>query len=171
MARSGSPAKRPVAQPEPTDELGAAYRDMLMLVERLHRRILDVIADELDRRGRVDLNPVQALLLYNIADHEFTPTELRTRGYYLGSNVSHNLKKLNEEGFLDHHRSERDRRSTRIRLTDKGRDMRDILAGTFERHLASIVDEDRIGAGDLVGLNKALLRLERFWTDQILYRL
>ncbi len=171
MAMSGLAVKRPVAYPEPTDELGPVYRDTLTLVERLHRRILDVIRDELDRRGRLDLNPVQALLLYNIGDHEFTATELRTRGCYQGSNVSHNLKKLNEEGFLDHHRSQRDRRSIRIRLTDKGRDLRDILAHTFERHLASIVAEDRIGSDDLGGLNRALLRLERFWTDQIVYRL
>ncbi len=171
MAMAGAAVKRPVAKLQPTAEVGEVYRDMLTLVERLHRRILDVVRDELDRRGRLDLNPVQALLLYNIADHEFTPTELRSRGYYLGSNVSHNLKKLNDEGFLDHHRSERDRRSVRIRLTEKGRDMRDILAQTFERHLATIVDEDRIGSDDLSKMNRALLRLERFWTDQIAYRL
>src|SRR5438045_8264698 len=81
------------------------YLEALTLVERLHRRLLDVIKDEFDRRGRSDINSVQALLLYNIGDKELTAGELRTRGYYLGSNVSYNLKKLVEMGFLDHQRS------------------------------------------------------------------
>ena len=42
------------------------------MVERLHRRLLDVIKDEFDRRGRSDVNAVQALLLYNIGDKELT---------------------------------------------------------------------------------------------------
>jgi DNA-binding transcriptional regulator GbsR (MarR family) len=89
------------------------YLEALTLVERLHRRLLDVIKDEFDRRGRADINSVQALLLYNIGDKELTAGELRTRGYYLGSNVSYNLKKLVELGFLDHQRSRVDRRSVR----------------------------------------------------------
>ena len=56
------------------------YLEALTLVERLHRRLLDVIKDEFDRRGRSDVNAVQALLLYNIADKELTAGELRTRG-------------------------------------------------------------------------------------------
>ncbi len=75
-------------------EVRRAYLEALTLVERLHRRLLDVIKDEFDRRGRSDVNPVQALLLYNISDKELTAGELRTRGYYLGSNVSYNVKKL-----------------------------------------------------------------------------
>ena len=103
------------------------YLEALTLVERLHRRLLDVIKDEFDRRGRADINSVQALLLYNIGEKELTAGELRTRGYYLGSNVSYNLKKLVEMGFLDHQRSRVDRRSVRIKLTDKGREVRDIV--------------------------------------------
>src|SRR5262249_13193501 len=87
------------------DLIRPLYLDALTLVERLHRRLLDVIKDEFDRRGRSDINSVQALLLYNIGDKELTAGELRTRGYYLGSNVSYNLKKLVEMGFLDHQRS------------------------------------------------------------------
>ena len=101
------------------DHIRPLYLDALTLVERLHRRLLDVIKDEFDRRGRSDMNSVQALLLYNIGDKELTAGELRTRGYYLGSNVSYNLKKLVEMGFLDHQRSRVDRRSVRIWLTDR----------------------------------------------------
>ena len=109
------------------DHIRPHYLEALTLVERLHRRLLDVIKDEFDRRGRADINSVQALLLYNIGDKELTAGELRTRGYYLGSNVSYNLKKLVEMGFLDHQRSRVDRRSVRIKLTEKGRDVRDIV--------------------------------------------
>jgi DNA-binding MarR family transcriptional regulator len=169
--RTSALAVKPATNPEPVDQIGQAYQDVLTLVERLHRRLLDVIRDEFDQRDRLDLNPVQALLLYNIGEKELTASELRTRGYYLGSNVSYNLKKLTEDGFLDHRRSQSDRRTVRIALTEKGRDARDIVAQVFERHLVSIAEEARMGSDDLAGVNRVLLRLERFWTDQIMYRL
>ncbi len=147
------------------------YLEALTLVERLHRRLLDVIKDEFDRRGRADINSVQALLLYNIGDKELTAGELRTRGYYLGSNVSYNLKKLVEMGFLDHQRSRVDRRSVRIKLTDKGREIRDIVEMLYQKHVRTVEQVGGINADEFGTLNKSLHRLERFWTDQILYRL
>lgn len=147
------------------------YLESLTLVERLHRRLLDVIKDEFDRKGRADINSVQALLLYNIGDKELTAGELRTRGYYLGSNVSYNLKKLVEMGFLDHQRSRVDRRSVRIRLTEKGRVVRDTIEALYQKHVRTVEQVGGINADEFATLNKALHRLERFWTDQILYRL
>src|ERR1041385_641198 len=147
------------------------YLEALTLVERLHRRLLDVIKDEFDRRGRADINSVQALLLYNIGDKELTAGELRTRGYYLGSNVSYNLKKLVEMNFLDHQRSRVDRRSVRIKLTDKGREVRDIVEHLYQKHVRTVEQVGGINADEFATLNKSLHRLERFWTDQILYRL
>ena len=147
------------------------YLESLTLVERLHRRLLDVIKDEFDRRGRSDINSVQALLLYNIGDKELTAGELRTRGYYLGSNVSYNLKKLVEMGFLDHQRSRVDRRSVRIKLTAKGQEVRDIVDALYQKHVRTVEQVGGINADEFSTLNKSLHRLERFWTDQILYRL
>src|SRR5262249_59012702 len=95
--------------------------EALTLVERLQRRLLDVIKDEFDRAGRSDVNSVQALLLFNIGESELTAGELRTRGYYLGSNVSYNLKKLVEMGYIHHQRSRMDRRSVRGTPNRKGR--------------------------------------------------
>ena len=109
-----------VAQPATEAGLKPLYMEALTLVERLHRRLLDVIKDEFDRAGRSDVNSVQALLLFNIGDSELTAGELRTRGYYLGSNVSYNLKKLVEMGYIHHQRSRMDRRSVRVSLTEKG---------------------------------------------------
>ncbi len=147
------------------------YMEALTLVERLHRRLLDVIKDEFDRAGRSDVNSVQALLLFNIGESELTAGELRTRGYYLGSNVSYNLKKLVEMGYIHHQRSRMDRRSVRVSLTEKGREVADIVNRLYDRHIRSIDQVGGIAADDFRDLNRSLQRLERFWTDQILYRL
>src|SRR5689334_10360921 len=159
------------AHPDRFGEVRPLYLEALTLVERLHRRLLDVIKDEFDRRGRAAINSVQALLLYNSGDKELAAGELRTRGYYLGSNVSYNLKKLVEMGFLDHQRSRVDRRSVRIKLTDKGRDVFNIVESLYQKHVLTIEQVGGINADEFSTLNKSLHRLERFWTDQILYRL
>jgi DNA-binding MarR family transcriptional regulator len=147
------------------------YLKALTLVERLHRRLLDVIKDEFERRSRADINPAQAFLLYNIGEQELTAGELRTRGYYLGSNVSYNLKKLVEIGLLNHERSSIDRRSVRIKLTNKGREVRDIVDALYQKHVRTVEQVGGICSDEFITLNKSLHRLERFWTDQILYRL
>ncbi len=154
-----------------TEEFTPLYLESLTLVERLHRRLLDVIKDEFDRRGRSDVNSVQALLLFNIGDSELTAGELRTRGYYLGSNVSYNLKKLVDAGYILHTRSEVDRRSVRVRLTEKGSEICEIVNDLYQRQLTTIEQVGGISFEDLKTLNRSLHRLERFWTDQILYRL
>ncbi|MCX7309806.1 MAG: MarR family winged helix-turn-helix transcriptional regulator [Afipia sp.] len=163
-----------VAEPQQSErsaEVRPLYLEALTLVERLHRRLLDVIKDEFDRRGRADINSVQALLLYNIGDKELTAGELRTRGYYLGSNVSYNLKKLVEMGFLDHQRSRVDRRSVRIKVTEKGREVCNIVESLYQKHVMTVEQVGGISNEEFATLNKSLHRLERFWTDQILYRL
>lgn len=162
----------PAAKAEEKDNaVRPLYLEALTLVERLHRRLLDVIKDEFDRRGRSDINSVQALLLYNIGDAELTAGELRTRGYYLGSNVSYNLKKMVEMGYLHHQRSRMDRRSVRISLTDKGREVHDIVDQLYAKHVRTIEQVGGVNAEDFKTLNVALVRLERFWTDQIRFRL
>lgn len=147
------------------------YQQSLRLIERLHRLLLDVIKDEFDRLGGTDLNSVQALLLYNIGDSELTAGELKTRGYYLGSNVSYNLKKLVDMGYIHYKKSDTDRRSVRVSLTDKGREASDTVAQLYERQLNSIETVGEVTQDDFRALNRSLVRLERFWSDQIRYRL
>jgi DNA-binding MarR family transcriptional regulator len=171
MMKAVAKAVEPIDREARFDHIRPLYLEALTLVERLHRRLLDVINDEFDRRRRADINAVQALLLYNIGDNELTAGELRTRGYYLGSNVSYNLKKLVEMGFLDHQRSRIDRRSVRIKLTDKGREVRDIVDALYRKHVRTVEPVGGINSHEFASLNKSLHRLERFWTDQILYRL
>ena len=171
MMKAVAKAVEPADREARFDDIRPLYLEALTLVERLHRRLLDVIKDEFDRKGRSDINAVQALLLFNIGEKELTAGELRTRGYYLGSNVSYNLKKLVEMGFLDHQRSRVDRRSVRIKLTDKGREVRDVVDSLYQKHVRTVEQVGGINSDEFATLNKSLHRLERFWTDQILYRL
>ncbi|ARU01401.1 MarR family winged helix-turn-helix transcriptional regulator [Yoonia vestfoldensis] len=147
----------------------ASYLDVLTLVERLHRLLLDVIKDEFERVGILEINAVQALLLFNIADHEVTAGELKSRGYYQGSNVSYNLKKLVDLGYMHHQRSEIDRRSVRVRLTEKGRNVRLIVAKLFATHADGLLDRQVLDHAGLDDISAALRRVERYWSDQIRY--
>lgn len=145
------------------------YLDNLALIERLHRLLLDVIKDEFERLGILEINSVQALLLFNIGENEVTAGELKSRGYYQGSNVSYNLKKLVELGYMHHQRSEIDRRSVRVRLTEKGRKVRGMLAELFARHAEGLIRKNLVDAEGMEAMNSALKRMERYWTEQIRY--
>jgi DNA-binding MarR family transcriptional regulator len=147
----------------------AGYLDNLALIERLHRLLLDVIKDEFERLAILEINSVQALLLFNIGENEVTAGELKSRGYYQGSNVSYNLKKLVELGYMHHQRSEIDRRSVRVRLTEKGRRVRSLLHELFARHAEVMEKRTLIDVAGMEDVNVSLKRVERFWTEQIRY--
>ena len=172
MHSNTSGAVHDVAQePEESRDIKHRYLEALTLIERLHRRLLDVIKDEFERTGEPEVNSVQALLIFNIGDHELTAGELKTRGHYQGSNVSYNLKKLVQMGFIHHERSAADKRSVRVCLTEKGQQVHDLVDELYNRQLKSIREVAGLDTDELERLNKALARLERFWTDQIRYRL
>ncbi|HWK64948.1 MAG TPA: winged helix DNA-binding protein [Rhizobiaceae bacterium] len=171
MINTRQAAKPAVAADERRDAIRSLYLESLQLVEKLHRRLLDVIKDEFDRNGRSDINAIQALLLFNIGNAELTAGELRSRGYYLGSNVSYNLKKLVDLGFINHQRSRIDRRSVRVSLTAKGQEVAEVVARLYERHIGSIEQVGGINTEEFQQMNRALQRLDRFWNDTIAYRM
>jgi DNA-binding MarR family transcriptional regulator len=138
------------------------YLEVISLVERLHRHFLEVVKLELDGLGIHDINNVQGMILFNIGDAEMTVGELTLRGCYLGSNVSYNVKKLVENGYLVQERSVHDRRSTHVRLTGKGRDLRDRFSVMHARHV-EMLGHTAITDTDLQGVAVTLSRLERFW--------
>jgi len=146
-----------------------SYLDSLTLVERLHRLLLDVIKDEFERVGVLEISAVQALLLFNVGDNEVTAGELKTRGYYQGSNVSYNLKKLVDMGFMHHNRSEIDRRSVRVSLTQKGRDVRKVVSKLFATHAAGLMTKGVLDHRGIDDITMSLRRVERYWTEQIRY--
>lgn len=144
------------------------YLELTRLIERLHRRFLDVLRAELNRMGVKDINGVQALLLTNVGTEEIVIRDLVERGYYQGSNVSYNIKKLTELGYLEQEKSEHDRRSVRIKLTDKA-----LAVVERVRELESSNAESLMGVGvsdgDIEGICELLRRVERTWTDYIHY--
>lgn len=144
------------------------YYETLLLVERVHRHFLEVVKLEIERLGIQDIKNFQALILYNVGDDEMSVGELTARGFYLGSNVSYNVKKMVENGYLVHEPSPHDRRSTRVRLTDKGMALHKQMGAYFEKHL-TLLQQAQIGNDDLTKSNEALRKLERFWTSMINY--
>ena len=138
------------------------YLEVISLIERLHRQFLEVVKLELDALRIHDVNNVQAMMLFNMGDTEISVGELTARGYYLGSNVSYNVKKLSESGYLTSERSVHDRRSIRVRLTPKGRTLRDRLSIMLNRHI-EILAQTQIRDTDLQRAAATLQQLERFW--------
>jgi DNA-binding MarR family transcriptional regulator len=155
--------------PEPKADFMSEYLESLSLVERLHRLLLDVIKDEFERLGIIEINSVQALLLFNIGEAEVTAGELKSRGYYQGSNVSYNLKKLVDLGYMHHQRCEIDRRSVRVRLTQKGLETSRVVADLFGRHAEGMQTRSVLGLDGIGEVNTSLRRMERYWSDQIRY--
>lgn len=136
------------------------YLDAIRLTERLHRQFLELVKAELDRLGMEDINNVQAFILYNIGRDELTVGELTNRGYYLGSNVSYNVRKMVENGFIVQERSTHDRRSIRVRLTAKGIELCNRMEAMFDRHLEAL--SPVMSQDELANASNALRRLERF---------
>ena len=143
-----------------------SYLDVVSLIERLHRQFLEVVKFELDNLGIQDLNNIQAIILYNIAGEKVTVGELTNRGYYLGSNVSYNLKKMVENGYLVQERSPHDRRSVRVRLSDKGVELRNIIVAMFDRQIG-LLDSQSFSADQLKSVASSLDQLGRFFNSTL----
>lgn len=158
----GNPVSSDAKPPE------ARYAETIMLIERLHRRFLDVLRVELDRLQVDEINTVQSLLLANIGEDEVSVGELMSRGYYLGSNVTYNLKRLVAAGLVVQERSSHDRRVVRVRLTANGRALQVGIAQALASHAQALASE--AGTFSLAGLNGALASLEGFWSDRIVGR-
>ena len=140
------------------------YLESILLIERLHRRFLDVVKSELDHLKVEDINNVQTLILYNIGTDQLTVGELINRGYYLGTNVSYNVKHLVGTGYLVQEKAPHDKRSTRVKLSDKGLALVEKMDALIERNVTDL-DKRSPGLAFLIDTNKAMHNLERFWTE------
>ena len=145
-----------------------AYVDLAKTIERLHRRFLDVVRAELTRLGYRDLTAVQAMLLTNIGDEEIVIRDLIERGYYQGSNVSYNIRKLTDLGYLDQQRAAHDKRSVLVKLTDKGSEVVKLVGSSEARNAEAFTQKLSNDAG-LRDACDNLQKLERMWADYIRY--
>ena len=141
----------------------AQYFEMIMLIERLHRLFLEVVKAELDHQGMVDINNVQSLILYNIGPNKMSVGEVSNRGFYLGSNVTYNLKKLIENDYLIQEQSAHDKRSSYVRLSKKGNELFSKLEKMVDRHLSNM-ERNGINETQLKTLFKTMQQLESFWS-------
>ena len=146
------------------------YLEAIRLIERLHRQFLEVVKADLDARGIVDINNIQALILFNIGDSELTVGELTNRGYYLGSNVSYNVRKMVDNNYLIQERSAHDKRSMRLRPSGKGLDLCEKISKMFDRH-SQALEESSFNPGDIKMANDSYRQLERFWAGLLNYNL
>jgi DNA-binding MarR family transcriptional regulator len=162
MAVTSEAVEQPTAQTITKD----IYVESILLLERLHRRFLDVIKAELDQLKVDDINNVQTLILYNIGKEELTIGELTQRGYYLGSNVSYNVKKMVENGYLIQEQSAHDKRSFKVRLSPKGLGICERIDRLYEEHVSQLSHAD-MDSEKLSHLNHNLRHLESFWTRYI----
>jgi len=144
------------------------YYETILLIERAHRHFLEVVKADLDRQGIQDINNVQALILYNIGVDEMTVGELMVRGYYLGSNVSYNVKKLVENNYLLQERSPHDKRSVRVKLSDKGLALQKKMAEYFETQAGNLATAS-LTPEEFTPMLDVLRKLERFWTGLVNY--
>ena len=135
------------------------------MIERLHRYFLDVVKIEIDHKKIEDINNVQAMILYNIGYENMTVGELTLRGYYLGSNVSYNVKKMSENGYIEQERSVHDKRSIKVKLSDKGKELYEVLNGMFQRHEGKL-EGTKLSPEALSETIETLQNVERFWNAQ-----
>jgi DNA-binding MarR family transcriptional regulator len=153
------------------DNVEQSFLKALALLEQAHRRLHDVVKDNLERSGERSLTGVQALLLYEIGENETPASALRARGSFAGTSMSYNVKKLQEGGYLIQSRSNDDRRTVRLKLTPSGKAVRNRVAELFEKQATALEPTASVRADDLDQLNRTIARLERFWSDQIRYQL
>ena len=153
-------------QAEPS---GISHIEIVRVIERLHRRSLDLVRADLIEAGIDDLSPSQVMMLFTIGSSELSVRDLIERGYYLGSNASYSLKRLVEAEYVIRTASERDRRSARIRLSDKGRALCDMIRRN-DKTYQQLVARNEAEMRDLETTFRTLKRIEQTWSNAVRYR-
>lgn len=137
------------------------YYKAIILIEKLHRLFLDVLKNELRLLNIQDITNVQCSILYNIGEEEINVSALTEKGYYQGTNVSYNIRKMAENGYILQHQSNIDRRVCLVSLSEKGFDLSLKLDAIFERHAKEL--DDRIVENKVLeDLLESLTYVEKF---------
>jgi DNA-binding MarR family transcriptional regulator len=148
--------------------MSEVYGQLTQMIERLHHRMLDVIRYELEQAGVSDINPAQALMLTKIEGREVALRDIIERGYYIGSNASYNIKQLVEAGYVIQKRSDHDKRSAKVSLTEKGEELcRKLLE--FSLVQAKRLAGDKQATENLNAAIDVLRNLEHGWSEYLRY--
>src|SRR6266853_220934 len=139
------------------------YLNVIQLLPQIHRQFMDVIKEDLDGLRIQDINNVQSVMLFNIGDTALSIGELTLRGVYIGSNVSYHVKKMVENGYLSQEHSLYDRRVSHVRLTEKGRKLREDLVMAHQRRI-DLLSEVALSSDELQAAMPVLRVLPLFCT-------
>ena len=162
------PGMKDVADNAPVTDMSETYLQITRMIERLHRRHLDMLRYELDRLGVDGISAAQALMLTKMRGQSVSVRDLVERGYYLGSNASYNIKQLVNCGLVVQERSPHDRRSLRVTLTEKGEELCQQIAEAERAH-AKALAMDAADAAQIEAACQLLRRLETSWSDYLRY--
>lgn len=157
-----------IATSAPSDTTRASYMELTAMLDRLHRRYLDVVRVELESMGINNINPSQALMLVGIGEEDIPVRDLIHRKGYQASTVSYNVKKLSEYGYLEQERAAHDRRSVRLRLSDKGREVVARLQELELRHMDFVGGRNDLSK-DMEAATGALRQLDQIWAEYITF--
>jgi DNA-binding MarR family transcriptional regulator len=147
-----------------TRNIGKRYCELTSILDRLHRRYLDVVRLELEGIGVRDVNPAQALLLTMVGEGDVPLRDIMQRGGYTASTATYMIKKLVEYGYLEQARAAHDRRTMRLRLTRTGKRIADHLMLLNSRHADYVGAEDGLEA-EIADTTRTLRRLDRAWGE------
>lgn len=151
----------------PPEEAKELFVESIALLEHLHQKLHDMLHFVLEGAGVTDLTPVQALLIYNLGEHEIMTGELRTRGFYLGSNVSYNLKKLVSLGYIAQEKHAHDKRSIRVSLTARGHKVRKIMSELYDAQIQKMIEDCPLEFEDLRASAKVMDVWNQFWAKEL----
>jgi DNA-binding MarR family transcriptional regulator len=73
-----------------------------------------------------------------------------------------------ENGYLIQERSTHDRRSVRVRVSEKGLKVCEHLSDLHRRHIEQLAGGP-LGGEQLEPINQSLRQLERFWTETLAF--
>ena len=136
------------------------YYNAINMIENVHRLFLDVLKFEINKLNLKDISNVQAILLYNVGDRSLRVGDLTDQGCYLGTNVSYNLRKLVENGYILQEPQKHDRRSSEVKQTKKGFELSEKLDQIFEDQ-AKFLQEKGISENDMKDLIATLSSVDR----------
>ncbi|MDR0630481.1 MAG: MarR family winged helix-turn-helix transcriptional regulator [Holosporales bacterium] len=141
-----------------------SYLELPIYGEKMHRLFLDVIKQELDNLAVADISSVQAFILMNVNDNVITMGEVLSRGYYVGSNASYNIKKMITNSYMRQTPSDYDKRAIYLSLTEKGLNLCERLENSIKEH----IDKFKISNANKAEIDKGLKFLKKFetyWQD------
>lgn len=139
------------------------FTQILHSVEMLHHRFLDVISAELGRRDKA-LSSVQALILCHASETPISLGQLQALGQYEGTNLTYNISKLAEGGYVKLSRPQWDKRSSLIELTEEGRQVAQVILCALDIHADSLAGIG-ISAQELLLLTRALKDINHLWSN------